>query len=95
MNWQQAKAQARRLVDEAIVSGSAMNLTEYQSKDRYEIDHPNDRPIGAHNAVVRAAPKAGIPPGTHDRWRVESRSTNVHQTPSCCYFDTTIEQDRD
>jgi hypothetical protein len=56
MNWQQAKAQARRLVDEAIVSGSAMNLTEYQSKDRYEIDHPNDRPMGAHNAVVRAAP---------------------------------------
>lgn len=26
---------------------SELNLTEYQSKDRYEADHPNDRPMGS------------------------------------------------
>jgi hypothetical protein len=42
MNWHQAKS-AHRLVEEAIVSGPELNLTEYQSKDRNEVDHPNDR----------------------------------------------------
>jgi hypothetical protein len=63
MNWQQAKAQ--RLVDEAIVSGSDLNLTEYHSKDRYETDHPNDRPLGVHNAVVRAAMREGTRRGLY------------------------------
>lgn len=50
-----AIVEARRIVDEAQRKGSDLHLTEYQIPERYRADHPNGRPMGDHNAIVRAA----------------------------------------
>jgi hypothetical protein len=55
MTWQQVKAEALRLVEQAALNRSEPHLTEYQSQDRYLAEHPNGKAMGDDNLIVRAA----------------------------------------
>jgi hypothetical protein len=54
VTWEEVRAEAELLVNDAVSTGAKLRLTEYKNKQRYEKDHPRGRSFADHNLVVRA-----------------------------------------
>ena len=70
MTSQRVKAEAHRLLDDAIRSGSDLHLTEYMTEARYREDHPQGRPLAEHNAIMRATMREAALRGIYCRRRL-------------------------
>ena len=78
MTWKQAKAEALRLVEQAALNRSELDLTEYQSHDRYLADHPTGRAMGDHNLIVRAAMREASRRGLYVHRRLVKSDRSQH-----------------
>jgi hypothetical protein len=70
MTWKQAKTEAQRMVEQAGLKRSELDLTEYQSHDRYLADYPTGTAVGDHNLIVRATMREASRRGLYVRRRL-------------------------